>query len=239
MVEKMSEKIACKNCQSTSYWKNGMKKDKQRYKCKDCGYQFTNTPPRGKPEKLKEIAVTLYVYCGISMLKIGKMCGVSDVSVLNWIKKAGEKAPPLNPKSDSGIVILDEMWHFENGKSNKIWLWRAIDGKTRRPLAWELGDRSLETVKKLVAKVDDGKCDFVTDEYPGFFAILPEDRHYYGKDLTFPIEQSNSDIRHWLSRFIRRSKSTTRSVSVLAACISLMHAVQETGIFHNILSFLT
>ena len=232
--------LKCKECGSCEYVKNGLSKEKkQRYKCKACGCVFTDTPPRGKPEKLKETAVILYVYCGISMLKIGKMCGVSDVSVLNWIKKAGKTAPPLNPKSDSGIVMIDEMWHFENGKSNKIWLWRAIDGKTRRPLAWVLGDRSVETVKKLVAMVDDGKCDFVTDEYPGFFEILPEDRHYYGKDLTFLIEQSNSDIRHWLARFIRRSKSTTRCVSVLASCISIMHAVQETGIFHNILSTLT
>jgi transposase-like protein len=103
------------------------------------------------------------------MVKIGKMCGVSDVAVLKWIRKEAEKAEPLNPKSDSGIVMLDEMWHFVNGKDNKIWLWRAIDGQTRRPLAWLLGNRDNETVKQLIDKVDDRECCFITDEYQSFF----------------------------------------------------------------------
>ena len=153
--------LKCKNCNSVNYIKSGKYKDKQRYKCKDCGCQFTDTPPRGKDPKLKEIAVILYVYCGISMIKIGKMCGVSDVAVLYWIRDAAKQAKPLNPKSDSGIVMLDEMWHFENGKNNKIWLWRAIDGQTRRPLAWLLGNRDSDTVQQLINMVDDGECYFI------------------------------------------------------------------------------
>lgn len=238
--ERFISELSCKNCGSAQFVKNGFMKGKQRYKCKECGCQFTNTPPRGKPPELKEIAIVLHSYCGISMIKIGKMCGVSNVAVLNRIKAKAGKAPPLNPKSDSGVVMIDEMWHFINGKENKLWLWRAIDGKTRRPLAWELGDRSADTLKRLIERVDDGECVFVTDEYEPYFKHLPEDRHFYGKDITFPIEQSNSDIRHWLARFIRRSKSTTRSVVSLAASITLMHAVQAKQLFQgSILSLLT
>jgi IS1 family transposase/transposase-like protein len=234
----MSE-LSCKKCGCKNYIKSGYFKEKQRYKCKECGCQFTDTPPRGKCPRLKEVAVILYVYCGVSMLKIGKMCGVSDVAVLYWIRDAAKNAVPLNPKSDSGIVMLDEMWHFVNGKENKLWLWRAIDGQTRRPLAWLLGNRDADTVKKLIDIVDDGQCNFITDEYAPFFKHIPEDRHYYGKDITFPIEQSNSDIRHWLARFIRRSKSTTRSISMLASSIALMHSVQIEKVFLNILTSLT
>jgi len=231
--------LSCKKCGASSFVKNGSFRGKQRYKCKECGCVFTDTAPLGKDPKLKEVAVILYVYCGISMVKIGKMCGVSDVAVLYWIRDAAKKATDLNPKSDSGIVMLDEMWHFVNGKQNKIWLWRAIDGQTRRPLAWLLGSRDSKTVKKLVDKVDDGKCIFVTDEYQPFFKHIPEQRHFYGKDITFPIEQSNSDIRHWLARFIRRSKSSTRSVKMLTASLTLMHAVQINSQFNNIISSLT
>lgn len=234
----MSE-IKCKKCGVSNFIKNGVFRGKQRYKCKECGCQFTDTPPRGKCPRLKEVAVILYAYCGISMIKIGKLCGVSNVAVLYWIKDAAKNAKPLNPKSDSGIVMLDEMWHFVNGKKNKLWLWRAIDGQTRRPLAWLLGNRDAETVKKLIDMVDDGKCNFITDEYAPFFKHIPEDRHYYGKDITFPIEQSNSDIRHWLARFIRRSKSSTRSISMLASSIALMHSVQISQLFNHALSSLT
>lgn len=233
----MSE-VFCKKCGSLSKIKNGRYRGQQKYKCKDCGCQFTDSPPAGKPAELKRIAVILHSYCGISMVKIGKMCGVSDVAVLKWIRKAAHKVEPLNPKSDSGIVMLDEMWHFVNGKENKIWLWRAIDGQTRRPLAWLLGNRDNHTVKQLIDMVDDGKCYFITDEYQSFFKHIPEDRHYYGKDITFPIEQSNSDVRHWLARFIRKSKSTTRSVASLWASITLMHAIQNSHDFLNSISSL-
>jgi len=50
---------------------------------------------------------------------------------------------------------------------------------------------------------------------------IPENKHCYGKDITFTIEQSNSDTRHWLARFIRRSKSTTRSIPMLASSIAV------------------
>lgn len=191
------------------------------------------------PLNSKKMTVILHSYCGVSLNKIAKMSGVSYTAVSNWVIEAGNKAEPLNPKSNSGIVIIDEMWHFVNGKKNKIWLWRAIDGVTRKPLAWVLGNRDASTLKQLVDIVDNGKCNFITDEYAPYFEHIPEDRHYYGKDLTFPIEQTNSDIRHWLGRFIRRAKCTSRSVKSLAACISLMHAVQSSEIFLNCLSFLT
>ena len=40
----------------------------------------------------------------------------------------------------------------------------------------------------------------MTDEGGGFFRCLPENRHFYGKDLTFPIEATNSDIRHKIQK---------------------------------------
>lgn len=88
-------------------------------------------------------------------------------------------------------------------KKNKTWVWRAIDGVSRRSLGWELGARSDSCCKKLIDRVDDGKCVFATDDWAGFSRLLPEARHFPGKDLTFPIEASNSDIRHqWLDSFV-------------------------------------
>ena len=231
--------IKCKKCGSKKKVKNGIIRNKQRYLCKACGCQYTDTVPRGCSPELKKIAVILHSYCGVSMNEIAKMSNVSCVSVMNWVNEAGEKAPPLNPKSDSGIVIIDEMWHFVNGKNNKVWLWRAIDGQTRRPLAWVIGKRDASTLKQLIEIVDNGECFFITDEYAPYFSELPEDRHFYGKDLTIPIEQSNSDLRHWLGRFVRKTKCTSRSVASLAASISLMHAVQTLDLFNGCLSFFT
>ena len=36
-------------------------KEQQRYRCKNCGYQYTKTTPRGKLEKDKILALILYL----------------------------------------------------------------------------------------------------------------------------------------------------------------------------------
>ena len=49
--------------------------------------------------------------------------------------------------------------------TEKKWIWRAINGVSHRALGWQLGDRSDASLKELVKKVDDGRCQFVTDEW--------------------------------------------------------------------------
>ena len=70
-------------------------------------------------------------------------------------------------------------------------------------------------LQRLIDRVDEGECVFATDDWAGFYRLLPEERHFLGKDLTFPIEASNSDIRHRLARFVRRSKVSSRSLHMV------------------------
>lgn len=96
-----------------------------------------------------------------------------------------------------------------------------------------MGHRGDSSAKKLITRVDNGKCQFVTDEWGGFFRLLPEERHFYGKDLTFPIESSNSDIRHRLARFIRRTKASSRSIAMVHASLKLTHYLQDDSILRS------
>jgi insertion element IS1 protein InsB len=43
---------------------------------------------------------------------------------------------------------------------------------------------------------------------------------FTGKDLTFPIEQDNSEVRHHLARFRRRSKVTSRARHMVDGALS-------------------
>jgi len=111
--------LICKNCQSSRYVKSGHTRGMQRYKCKDCGCQFTNTKRRGVHPALKSFAIVLYAYCGVSMGRIARLYKISTVAVLKWIKAAALEAKPINPVSESGIVMINEVWHFVNGKKIK------------------------------------------------------------------------------------------------------------------------
>ena len=41
--------LRCKRCGSGEHTSNGFMRGRQRYRCKACGLNFTDTPPRGKP----------------------------------------------------------------------------------------------------------------------------------------------------------------------------------------------
>ena len=111
---------ACKKCQSTNYVKSGHTRGHQRYKCKRCGCQFTETKARGVHPALKSFAIVLYAYCGISMGKIARLYKVSTVAVLKWIRAATLEVKSVNSITSSDIVMIDELWHFVNGKKQSM-----------------------------------------------------------------------------------------------------------------------
>jgi transposase-like protein len=75
----------CPQCQSDRLVNNGSAAGKPKRLCRQCGYQFTRTTPRGKPLAMKVHAVLLYL-SGISMNRIAFLLRVSAQSVLNWIR---------------------------------------------------------------------------------------------------------------------------------------------------------
>src|SRR3954466_465422 len=68
--------LRCKRCGGEEHVKNELMRGQQRYLCKACGLNFTDTPPRGKPLALKAAAVLLYV-SGLFMNCTAKLLGVS------------------------------------------------------------------------------------------------------------------------------------------------------------------
>jgi insertion element IS1 protein InsB len=121
-------------------------------------------------------------------------------------------------------------------EKNIVWLWKAIDRVSRKSLGWKLGARCHATAKELVDKVMSPTCLFVTDQWKCFFKLLPEGRHFYGKDLTFPIEATNSDIRHRLARFSRKTKASSRSLAMIDASIALFHHLQNPDVLNFFLT---
>src|SRR6202007_513441 len=112
---------------------------------------------------------------------------------------------------------------FYQKKTNKIWLWRAFDPVKRRILPWLLGRRDDATCQKLLDKVEIKGHIFLTDDWDGFHRLIPEDQLFTGKDLTFPIEQDNSNIRHFLARFRRRTKVVSKPVALVDLSLRLYH----------------
>src|SRR4029079_3434119 len=83
----------------------------QRYLCKGCGLNFTNTPPRGKPLALKAAAVLLYV-SGLSLNRTRTLLGISPPTIQAWLEQfAAASAQKPEPEGRAVVIELDEMWH--------------------------------------------------------------------------------------------------------------------------------
>src|SRR5688500_15642028 len=86
-------------------------RNKQRYLCKDCGLNFTDTPPRGKPLALKVAAVLLYV-SGLSMNRTAKLLGVSTPTVQVWLEQfAAAYAQKPEPEGRAVVSVRVAWWH--------------------------------------------------------------------------------------------------------------------------------
>src|SRR4051794_7830607 len=104
--------LRCERCGGGEHVRNGSMKGLQRYRCKACGLDFTDTPPRGMPLRVKVAAVLLYL-SGLSMNRTAKLLGVSTPSVTAWIERfAKAHARKPEPEGRAVVVGLDEMWHF-------------------------------------------------------------------------------------------------------------------------------
>lgn len=86
-------KPACPKCDATEATKSGVVGGRQRYKCKKCGYHFS-VAKVGREVNSHYVIKALQLYLeGLSYREIERLLGVSHVSVMNWVKKYGIKAP--------------------------------------------------------------------------------------------------------------------------------------------------
>lgn len=83
----------CPNCSSESYTKSGIVNNRQRYKCKSCGYFFSvNKMGKRIDDYYVNKALQLYLE-GLTYREIERILGISHVSIMNWVKKYNIKRP--------------------------------------------------------------------------------------------------------------------------------------------------
>jgi transposase-like protein len=98
-LRKRNNKMNCPKCSSEQRVKSGKVKGRQRYKCKDCGCHYSvELKSTAKSKSMKKQALHLYLE-GLGFRSIGRFLGVSNVTVLNWIRSFGREVRELNSES--------------------------------------------------------------------------------------------------------------------------------------------
>ena len=109
--------LKCKNCLSSKYIKNGFVRTVQRYKCKNCGYNYKEGDKRQKytvQDRFKVLKLYLE-NCGIRSIE--RLTGVCNSQVLKWISESADTIKQellkcrneINSIKDISILKIDEL----------------------------------------------------------------------------------------------------------------------------------
>jgi len=110
--------MQCRKCGSEAAVKNGFMAGAQRYKCKNCSFQFTRETAHGRPIKDKILALILYL-SGLSMNMTAKIIGVSVQTIMRWIRLFYDKfADHAQSAANVEEIEVDEMFSYLGKKNN-------------------------------------------------------------------------------------------------------------------------
>jgi transposase-like protein len=146
----------CPRCNSSTHKKNGIVGGRQRYKCSDCGYNYTvEIKSTAFSASVKRQALQLYLE-ELGFRSIGRFLGVSHVSIQRWIKKFGQELEALKSENEISIVEMDEMHTYIGNKKNIAGSGLLLIelGKSEEKRHWRSDDRSLEGICRVSSRKD-------------------------------------------------------------------------------------
>ena len=112
----------CKNCKSDKVVKSGKIRGQQRYKCKECSYNFVIGDKRTNEKiiALKALCVLLYSLGKGSYNMLGKLFGRNRSLIYRWIRDAGLSTKEPDISGEITQIEFDEMWHFIQSKKENF-----------------------------------------------------------------------------------------------------------------------
>ncbi|MFJ1425009.1 IS1 family transposase [Capnocytophaga canimorsus] len=212
----------CPICKSKNKIKNGIIKGVQRYKCKDCGRNYTVAhKSTAKLPSQRRLGLMMYLE-GLSFHSIGRILGVSHVAVMNWVKKYGSQLEEIKNEKPISVVEIDELHSYLQSKKY-CWIWIAVDREGKRYLDFVVGNRGTETGLKLWERINQEETKaYCTDYWKSYKEFIPAEKHVQTKAETYTVESYNSRIRHYLARFRRKTKCYTKQLYMMIYSLKLL-----------------
>ena len=109
--------MKCPNCQSDKIRKNGHRRGKQNYHCKECDRQFIEQyTKRGYSREIKENCLKMYVN-GLGFRAIERVSGVNHNTVIRWVRKSTIALPDAPQVEEiPEITEIDELQTYVGQK---------------------------------------------------------------------------------------------------------------------------
>ena len=215
--------MKCPQCHSSHLRKDGHSRGKQRWKCKDCGRICLEThETKGYHPQVKAMCLKMYLN-GMGFRGIERITGIHHTTIMNWVKESAEELPE-DEEGDPAVAELDELQTYVGRKSNKVWIWTAINHYAPGILAVQVGDRSGQTFEKLWQRIKTWTSrKYLTDGYCIYAIYVEAERHrVLPKTQLTRVEGENTRLRHYLARLHRQTLCYSKSVEMLKYSVRLL-----------------
>ena len=188
----------------------------------------------GKDPQLRQQALRLYVE-GLGFRAIGRLLQVSNVTVLKWVRPAGQQlenrlAESAEQPRSIPVVEIDErsaaaVTHLHWTKKNAYWVWMAVPGTVERAghqiLEVVAGGRDTSAGQLLWSLLVHHRIQAVkTDYYPVYPLVIPDALLEQSKKQTYTVEGYNSLLRHYLARLKRGA--APRKTKCYSKCLEML-----------------
>lgn len=223
----MFQQHDCPACGSTNVVKNGSTYyGKARHKCKTCQRQFvferTHKPLSDECKRRVELMLAER----ISLAAICRVMEIKQHQLYAYMDELYDEVPDdlaCSVAEDAEIELIttdceaDELWSFVGRKTNKQWLWLALDRRSRQVVALHVGNRGEEGAKGLWQALPEGyrqRATFYTDDWAAYKQVLPAGQHRFRKTKkdTNHVERFFCTLRQRCSRLVRLSLSFSKKL---------------------------
>jgi len=112
----------CKNCGAGHAVRNGKVRGKQRYLCKECGFNFVEGDARTN-EKIaakKAMLILLYSLGKASFNMLARLFNIWPSQVYRWVVQEGLSLPEQEVSGEIKEMEFDEMWHYIKEKKTSF-----------------------------------------------------------------------------------------------------------------------
>ncbi len=214
----------CPKCKSSQSKKNGFRRGKQSYRCKNCGCQYVENPkPTAYSQEVKQLCLKMYLN-GMGFRAIARVTDIDHATIINWVKETGETLSD-EPQDEElpEITEIDELPTFVGCKKNKFWIWTVVDHWNQGIILWTIGDRSHQTFERIWQIIKCwGSFWYVTDGWKVYPMYIEAEDHLVSKTYMTRVEGENTRLRHYLARLHRRTLCYSKSLDMLRYSLRLL-----------------
>lgn len=159
---------------------------KGKFKCKSCRKIYNErTKTIFANKKTNNIIIVLCITLftmGVSLAVISCATLIREDTLARWMREASKYCKNLHDKSIRNInaetLQFDELWSYAGKKTNQMWVWSAIESKTKLLIDFIVAPReskyAREIVSKVAARLVSLKVLITTDGYKPYIKAIAE-----------------------------------------------------------------